>query len=343
MIEEVIKKLVLKKDLNFEEMYSVANEILEGKASDVQIASFITSLRMKGETSTEITALVKTMKEKATTICVRDKKGELVVDTCGTGGDGLSTFNVSTCTAFVVASAGLKVAKHGNRSVSSKCGSADILEALGVNIKLSSSKTAECIKKIGIGFLFAPLYHSCMRYVQGVRRELGFKSIFNVAGPLSNPASANIQILGVCDRSLIEMIAKVLKNIGIKKAFVVWSEPGVDEIFLSKKIYARFLDNKKIKKMILTPKDFGKKRMKIKDIQVRSLKESKRVFLDILNAKKLPHREIVEVNAGTCLFLARKARNLKEGVRLAAELIDSKKPLEILNRFVEFSQNEVSN
>ncbi len=338
MIEKAIKKLILNKNLSFKEMYTVANEILEGKTSDVQIASFITSLTMKGETPTEITALVKTMREKAIKINVRDKKREFIADTCGTGGDKLSTFNVSTCTAFVVASGGIKVAKHGNRSVSSKCGSADILEALGVNIRLPPQKTAECIKKIGIGFLFAPFYHLCMKYVQGVRRELGFRSIFNIAGPLSNPALANIQIIGVYDKALIDTIVKVLKNIGVKRAFVVWSEPGVDEIFLSKRIYVGFLDGKKIKKMVLEPRDFGKKKIKIKDIQVNSLEESKRVFLDVLKAKRMPQRDVVEVNAGACLFLAKKAKSLKEGVELASDLIDSKKPLEILNRFIEFSQ-----
>src|SRR5512136_2142206 len=226
MIKEAIAKAVNREDLRETEMMEVMNEIMEGKATSAQIAAFMTGLRIKGETVDEVTGAARIMRQKATRI---DARSSIIVDTCGTGGDGMKTFNISTTTAFVAAAAGLTVAKHGNRAVSSSCGSADVLEALGVNISAPPEIVEECIQQVGIGFLFAPKLHGAMKYAIGPRREIGLRTIFNMLGPLTNPASATAQLIGVYDPKLTEMFAGVLKNLGTKRAFIVHGADGLDE------------------------------------------------------------------------------------------------------------------
>jgi len=248
MIKEAILKLVQRKDLTEQEMVDTMKFIMEGRASLAQIAAFLTALRMKGETISEITGAAKVMRQKAIKISIKTKGP--IVDTCGTGGDGKHTFNVSTAVAFVVAGAGLNVAKHGNRSVSSKCGSADVLEALGINLDISPESVAECIEKIGIGFLFAQKLHPAMKYAAPARSEIGLRTIFNILGPLTNPAPVTAQLLGVYDRALINPLAYVLKNLGSEGALVVHGEGGYDEITTTGKSYISELKEEEEKKEV---------------------------------------------------------------------------------------------
>ena len=254
MIKEMIGRIVEGGDLSFEESKVVMREIMEGIATEVQIGSFITALRMKGETVDEIAGCVSVMREKATHINVGES---LVVDTCGTGGDAKSTFNISTCAAFVVAGAGLKVAKHGNKASSSKCGSADVLKLLGVNIDADTKVVEECIQKANIGFLMAPLLHSSMKHAVGPRREIGIKTIFNILGPLTNPARATRQVIGVYDAKLTDIVAKVLKKLNTEHAFVVYGYDGMDEITTTDKTKVCELKDGKIKSYFITHDSFG--------------------------------------------------------------------------------------
>ena len=271
MIRETLYKVVNRQDLTEEEMVATMTEIMEGKATQAQIGAFITALRMKGETVEEITGAARVMREKALKIgsgnglvsLDRDDINidqETIVDTCGTGGDGTNTFNISTTTAFVVAGAGLKVAKHGNRSVSSCCGSADVLEELGINLNITPSDVEKCLDEIGIGFLFAPLLHGAMKYAIGPRKEIGLRTIFNILGPLTNPAGADCQVLGVYRGEFTDVMAGVLKNLGTKAAFVVHGLDGLDEITITGKSKVSELKNGKIKTFYVEPRDFGLKR-----------------------------------------------------------------------------------
>ncbi|MCP3678578.1 MAG: anthranilate phosphoribosyltransferase, partial [Deltaproteobacteria bacterium] len=252
MIKEAIAKVIASQDLTESEMVEVMNEIMTGGASPAQISAFITALRMKGETVAEITGAARVMRERATKIEV---KAERVVDTCGTGGDESMTFNISTAAAFVAAGAGVVVAKHGNRSVSSKSGSADVLKALGVNIEVEVERVEECIGEIGIGFLFAPLLHGAMKYAAPVRREIGIRTVFNILGPLTNPAGARFQLLGVYDPLLTDMMAQVLNNLGSKRAFVVRGEDGLDEITLTSVTKITELKDGSIQSYTIRPED----------------------------------------------------------------------------------------
>ncbi len=279
MIKEMIEKIIKRENLSEEEAVGVMREIMEDKATPAQIASFITSLRMKGETVEEITGCAKVMREKATRIKIdkdnivdldRDEINvdyETIIDTCGTGGDGTKTFNISTVTAFVVAGAGFLVAKHGNRSVSSECGSADVIMALGINLDIPVERVKECIEKVGIGFLYAPLYHSAMKYALGPRREIGIRTIFNILGPLTNPAGANVQVLGVYNPDLTETLASVLKNLGAKSAFVIYGEGSLDEISIIGRTKVAQLKNGEINTYYITPEDCGLKRARLEDIK----------------------------------------------------------------------------
>ncbi len=332
MIKEVIAKVIEKKDLNEKEATGVMNEIMSGEATPAQIASFLTALRLKGETVEEITGFTRVMREKVTRIRVEEKT---VVDTCGTGGDGTHTFNISTVAAFVVAGAGLTVAKHGNRSVSSKCGSADLLEALGVKIDAEASKVEECVREAGIGFLFAPLLHGAMKYAIGPRREIGIRTVFNILGPLTNPAGANAQVLGVYAPELTETLAGVLRNLGSQHAFLVHGLDGLDEITLTGKTKVSELKEGEINNYFISPEDFAMKTCGIEDLEGGTAEENAGIALDILKGEKGPKRDVVLLNAASAIVAGGKAGDLARGIKEAAESIDSgkaKEKLELLKK-----------
>lgn len=334
MIREMIQEVVNGKDLSEEEMISVMEEIMEGKATDAQIGAFITALRMKGETIAEITGAAKVMRAKATPIRIQNNAvsidrdeinvdRETIVDTCGTGGDGTSTFNVSTTTAFVAAGGGLKVAKHGNRSVSSQCGSADVLEALGVNLDVGPEVVEESIRTIGIGFLFAPKLHRAMKYAIGPRREVGIRSIFNVLGPLTNPAKANVQVLGVYESRLTSVMAEVLQRLGSTSALVVFGEGSYDEISIAGPTQVSELRDGAISNYSIEPEDFGMTRANISDIRGGDAEQNAAIVREILAGQPGPKRDMVLLNAGATFYAARKAQDIREGINMAAESIDS--------------------
>jgi anthranilate phosphoribosyltransferase len=333
MIQEAIGKLVARQNLTAAEAEAVMNEIMEGKATDAQIGGFLIALRMKGETIDEIAACAKVMREKASTI---NPDVEMLVDTCGTGGDKSNTFNISTTTAFVVAGAGIAVAKHGNKSVSSKCGSADVLKQLGVNIELKPEDVEKCIEAVGIGFMFAPLFHSAMKYAIGPRKELATRTIFNVLGPLTNPANAKAQVVGVFDPALTEPLAAVLGKLGVKHAFVVHGN-GLDEITIDGPTRISEYKEGSIATYELSPADFGMETEDISSIKCASAKESSEMVLGVLNGRNGAARNIVVLNAAAAIVAAGKAANLKDGARIAEESIDSGKALEKLDKLKEFT------
>ncbi|MFH1783401.1 MAG: anthranilate phosphoribosyltransferase [bacterium] len=328
MIKEAIAKLVEKQDLSTPETEQVMSEIMNGEATPAQIAGFLTSLRLKGETVEEITGCAKIMRKFATKITA---KGGKVLDTCGTGGDRKNTFNISTLTALVVASAGVIVAKHGNKSVSSKCGSADLLDELGVNIKASKEVVEECIEKVGIGFLFAPLLHGAMKYAMPVRKEMGIRTVFNVLGPLTNPAGANYQLLGVYDKNLVKPLAEVLGNLGAKHALVVHGKDGLDEVTITDLTYVAELKDGKVTTYEIDPGSLGIKKATIDDLKGGEAKENAAIALSILkNEEKGPLLDIVILNAGCALYACDEARDIKEGIEIAKKAIESGKALEKL-------------
>ncbi|OGP10552.1 MAG: anthranilate phosphoribosyltransferase [Deltaproteobacteria bacterium RIFCSPLOWO2_12_FULL_43_16] len=334
MIKEAISKIVKNQDLTESEMKEVMNEIMTGGASPGQIGAFITALRIKGETVDEITGAARVMREKATKIEVKGKK---VVDTCGTGGDESMTFNISTAAAFVAAGAGLTVAKHGNRSVSSKSGSADVLKALGVNIEANVAKVEECLKEIGIGFLFAPMLHGAMKYAAPVRKEIGIRTIFNILGPLTNPAGARCQVVGVYDDSLTDILGKVLANLGAEHAFVVRGEDGLDEITLTTETKVTELKDRNLRTYHIKPEDFGFGRCRPEDLKGGSPEMNAEIILSILKGKKGPHRDVVVLNAAAAIVAGGLTRSLEEGILAAGRSLDEGKALEKLNKLVEMT------
>jgi anthranilate phosphoribosyltransferase len=341
MIKEAISKLTAKHNLNFKEAKGVFEEIFDHKATPSQIAAFLATLKLKGETEEEISAAATVIRERATKLKIRDKflgiedEYQPIMDTCGTGGSGLNKFNISTATAFVVSAAGIKVAKHGNRAMSSSCGSADVLEALGINIGVSPSVMEEALKRVGIGFLYAPLYHPALGEVAQIRREMGIRTIFNILGPLCNPALADYQLLGVYSRDLTLVLARVLKRLGIKRAIVVYGKDLADEVSLSGPTYVSFLKNKKISNFTLTPSSFGLKKVKLEDLIAKDAKLSAKIIEDILKGKKGAPRDVVLANASVCFYIIGKVDNFKQGVKLAAQLIDSGK---VRDKFLEFKK-----
>lgn len=334
MIKEAINKLVNNEDLSEEESSMAMSEIMNGEATPAQIASFITALRMKGETVDEITGCAKVMREKVTPI---KTKADYVVDTCGTGGDNSHTFNISTISAFVAAGAGVRIAKHGNRAVSSNCGSADVLKALGVNIEADADKVAKCIDEIGIGFLFAPLLHPAMKYAITPRREIGIRTIFNVLGPLTNPAGARRQVLGVYDRNLTEPLAYVLKNLGSDHVLIVHGADGLDEITTTDKTFISELRNGMVYSYTIDPKDFGIPKADKSELIGGNIDENAKTTLDILNGKKGTKRNIILLNAGAAIVVGGKAKDIDEGIALAEESIDSGKALKKLEMLIKYS------
>ncbi|MEW6188497.1 MAG: anthranilate phosphoribosyltransferase [Actinomycetota bacterium] len=333
MIVEAIRKVVERKDLTPGEAASVMEEIMSGRATEAQIASFLTALRMKGETVDEISEFAKVMRAHA--IRISPKVADLV-DTCGTGGDVSHTFNISTVTAFVAAGAGVHIAKHGNRSVSSRCGSADVLEALGVKIDLPPEAVEACIDEVGIGFLFAPLLHPAMKYATPVRRNIGIRTVFNILGPLTNPAFASAQILGVYDPSLAPVLAKVLGNLGVTHAMVVHGD-GLDELTTTGESRISELFDGKVKNYSITPEQFGLPRVRVEDLKGGTVEQNAQIMKSILSGEKGTRRDIVLLNAAAALVAADKAKDLGEGLKLAAESIDSGAALEKLEKLREFT------
>jgi anthranilate phosphoribosyltransferase len=321
MIHEAIAKVVLRQDLSEPEMMDVMTEIGEGRATPAQIGALLVGLRMKGECVDEVTGAARVLRSMSVTIPF-DPCGDALVDTCGTGGDGAGTFNISTTTAFVVAGCGVRVAKHGNRSVSSRCGSADVLEALGLNLDLTPQDVAECLQTTGIGFLFAPSFHPAMRHAVLPRRELGVKSIFNVIGPLTNPAGANVQILGVYSPDLTETLARVLQRLGCRSAFVVHGQEGLDEISISGPTRLTRLADDRITTTLLTPEDLGLKRAPLDQVQGGDAARNAVITREVLEGRPGPARDAVLLNSAAALAAAGRADSLQAGLALAAESID---------------------
>lgn len=341
-IKQAIARVITHQDLSEDEMVEVMNEIMGGSATPAQIGSFITALRMKGETVAEITGAVRVMRAKATPIAtgVDVSHGGILVDTCGTGGDCSGTFNVSTTSAFVVAGAGVVVAKHGNRSVSSHCGSADVLEAAGVSLNLSPEQIGRCVREVGIGFLFAPALHGAMKHAIGPRREIGIRTIFNILGPLTNPAGANVQVLGVFAEALTEPLAEVLGRLGSRRALVVHGEGGLDELTVTGSTRVSDLHQGKVSTYTITPEQLGLRRATLADLKGGATpRESAAQMRAILGGEQGAKRDMVLINSGAALMAAGVATDLQTGVQMAAEIIDSGKALAKLDQLVAFCRD----
>ena len=319
MIKEGIAKIIGGADLREAEMMAVMNEVMEGEATPAQIGAFITALRMKGETVEEVSGAARVMKQKATRI---DARSSVIVDTCGTGGDGHNTFNISTTAAFIVAAAGIIVAKHGNRAASSSCGSADVLEALGVNIDAGPEVVEECLQEIGIGFLFAPRLHGAMKHAIGPRREIGIRTVFNMLGPLTNPAGATCQLIGVYDARLTEMFASVLKNLGTKRAFVVHGEDGLDEATVTGETRVSELNDGMISTYNIDPVDFFGRTYAAEELLGGDADQNARITNEILSGADGARRKIVVLNAALAIVAGGKAATISEGIAIAEARID---------------------
>lgn len=337
MIKEAILKLSKKENLNYEEAEAVMNEIMSGKATSVQMSSYLTALSMKGETIDEITGSAAGMRAN----CIKLLHNMEVLEIVGTGGDNSNSFNISTASAIVIASGGVAVAKHGNRAASSKCGAADVLEELGININISPEKSCELLSKINICFLFAQNYHIAMKYVAPVRKELGIRTVFNILGPLSNPAGANIELMGVYDESLVEPLAKVMQNLGVKRGMVVFGTDKIDEISMSSETkVCEILDKENLKSYTISPKDFGYDFCDKKELEGGSVKENAEIIRNIFSIKdKGAKRKAVCMNAGAGFYIAGKVKSIKEGVKMAESLIDEKKAFEKLEDFIRESNS----
>lgn len=337
MIKEAIVKIVDKQDLSYKEAYSVISEIMSGKTTQVQNAAFLAALSTKStkaETIEEISGCASAMRDHAIKV-VHDME---LLEIVGTGGDGAQSFNISTTSALVVAAAGVKVAKHGNRAASSQCGTADCLEALGVNLDQSPQKCIELLNSVGICFFFAQKYHTSMKYVGSIRKELGIRTVFNILGPLTNPASPSMQLLGVYDESLVEPLARVLYSLGVKKGMVVYGQDRLDEISLSAPTTICEFKDGTYKKYVLKPEDFGFERCSKSDLAGGTPAENAEITRQILRGEKGAKRNAVLLNAGAALYIAGKANTPEEGVALAASLIDSGAAMETLEKFIAASK-----
>ncbi|MCQ9206397.1 MAG: anthranilate phosphoribosyltransferase [Omnitrophica bacterium] len=337
MIKETIKKIRKKENLSREEMQAVFEEIMRGKLPAGAIADFLVSLKSKKETVEEITGAALIMRKFATKINPKNKE---LLDTCGTGGDSSGTFNISTTSAFVACGAGCVVAKHGNKAVSSSSGSADVLEALGVNLDVDNTTVEECIDKIGIGFLFAPKLHLAMKYAMPARKMIKTRSIFNILGPLTNPAGAKFQLLGVYEEGLVDIVARVLKNLGSKRAMVVCGKDGLDEITTTDETVAAELKDGEIVKYIIKPEKFKLRRARKNDLKGGDARDNAKITLDVLNGAKGPKRDIVTLNAGAAIYVAGLAGTLEDGIGKAEKSIDSGASLEKLNKLKELTNNK---
>jgi anthranilate phosphoribosyltransferase len=330
IITEALKTLVDGRPLTRVEAAAAMDAIMSGAATNAQIAAFLTALRMKGETVEELIGFAQVMRQKVVRVRTRGEEvasltgtdREMLIDTCGTGGDAAGTFNVSTATAFVVAGAGLKVAKHGNRSVSSLCGSADVVETLGINLDLTPAQVARCIDEVGIGFLYAPLLHTAMKHVMAARREMGIRTVFNMLGPLTNPAGANAQVIGVYAAALTEPLARVLAELGTIRAFVVHGADGLDELSNTGESRVSEVREGVVRTFTVRPEDFGLPRASIRDLLGGDREQNAQMIRALLDGEPGPKRDIVLMNAAAALTAGGKARDLKEGVTLASESID---------------------
>ncbi len=319
-MQKAIQVVLDKKNLHRDEMKQVMRLIMGGEATPAQIGGFLIALRCKQETVDEIAAAAEVMRELATPIEI---SGDHIVDTCGTGGDGANTFNISTASAFVVAAAGGKVAKHGNRSVSSKSGSADVLEAAGVNLDLSPEKVAQCVNEIGVGFLFAPHYHGAMKHAIGPRKEMGVRTLFNLLGPLSNPASAPNQLIGVFSKHWIEPMAQVLQKLGSKHVLIVSAEDGLDEISISSPTHIAELKDGKITTFVITPEQFGINNGSLSDLSVTDAKSSLKKINSVLDNLDGPAKDIVLLNAGAAIYAANITDSFETGINTARKVIEN--------------------
>ena len=333
MIKEAIIRLSKKEDLSYTEAEEVMNEIMEGKASPIQISSYLTALSLKGETISEITASAAGMRAH----CIKLLHDMDVLEIVGTGGDGANSFNISTTSSLVIAAAGVPVAKHGNRAASSKSGAADVLEALGVKIDLPPERSAKLLKTINICFLFAQNYHIAMKYVAPVRRELGIRTVFNVLGPLANPAGANMELMGVYNEALVKPLAQVLANLGVKKAMVVFGQDGLDEISMSAPTTVCELRNGTFKDYVLTPEDLGMTRCRKEDLAGGTPAENAQITRDILNGAKGPKTDAVLFNSAAAVYLAKDGITMQEALEEVREVIASGKAAKQLEAFATLS------
>jgi anthranilate phosphoribosyltransferase len=353
MMKQAIRTVVEGKNLTEGQMIEVMEAIMGGEATHAQMAAFLVALRLKGETVDEIAGAARVMRDRATHIQVRhpgappmvdidrdeiNVEAESILDTCGTGGSGTNSFNVSTTTAFVLAAAGVRVAKHGNRSVSSQCGSADVLEALGVNLDVTPETVERCLSEIGIGFLYAPLLHSSMKHVAPVRREIGIRTVFNILGPLSNPAGAKLQVLGVYSRALVPLMAGVLAKLGALRAMVVWGSDGMDEITVTGPTYVAEVKDGAVREYQIQPEDFNIPRSSLETIRGGGAVENAAIVRAVLSGEKGPKRDIVLLNSAAALVVASRAADMREGIALAAETIDSGSAMKKLEALVEATQ-----
>ena len=336
MIKEAIVKIVSKEDLTYEEAYTVMNEIMSGETTATQNAAFLAALSTKSaraETTDEIAGCAAAMRAHATKV----ETGMDVFEIVGTGGDNAQSFNISTTSALIAAAGGMKVAKHGNRAASSLCGTADCLEALGVNISQNPAKCLELLKEVGMCFFFAQKYHTSMKYVGAIRKELGFRTVFNILGPLTNPASPSMQLLGVYDGYLAEPLTRVLTSLGVKRGMVVYGQDKLDEISLSSPTTICEIKDGWYKTYVITPEDFGFERCKKEDLKGGTPAENAQITMDILNGVKGHKRNAALLNAGAALYIGGKAKDMKEGISLAEELIDTGKAMATLQKFIEIS------
>lgn len=336
MIKEAIVKIVNKEDLTYDEAYSVMNEIMSGETSPTQNAAFLAALSTKStraETTEEIAGCAAAMRDHATKLTTDMELFEIV----GTGGDNAHSFNISTTSALVCAAGGMKVAKHGNRAASSQCGTADCLEALGVNIEQSPDRCIELLNEVGMCFFFAQKYHTSMKYVGAIRKELGFRTVFNILGPLTNPGSPSTQLLGVYDEYLVRPLAQVLINLGVKRGMVVYGQDKLDEISLSAPTSVCEIKDSWFKSYTITPEQFGLERCSKADLTGGTPEENAQIVRSILNGEKGHKRNAVLMNAGAALYIGGKAESMEDGIRLAAELLDSGKVTETLDKFIEVS------
>ena len=334
MIKEAIIAVVAGHQLNMEESIAVMEEIMDDKVTPAQFGAFVTALRIKGETIDEIAGMAQTMRAKALPVTV---DGPLV-DTCGTGGDSSATFNISTTAAFVVAGAGLKVAKHGNRAMSSQSGSADVLEALGVKLELNPGQVEKCLKEVGMGFMFAQVFHPSMKNAAGPRREIGIRTVFNILGPLTNPAKAQSQVLGVADGTIVEKIAEVLKRLGCRHALVVHGEDGLDEITIARETRVGELKEGDIKYYSISPENFGLDRADLDSLKGGTAKDNAVILRNILAGEKGARRDVVLLNTAAALIAGDRVENLQQGIDLARESIDHGKALKKMDQLIKFTQ-----
>lgn len=335
MIKEAIQEVVTGKNLTFEEAETVMDEIMSGTASQIQMSAYLTALSLKGETIEEITASAAGMRKH----CIRLLHDMDVLEIVGTGGDKSNSFNISTTSALVVSAAGIPIAKHGNRAASSKCGAADVLEALGVNITIPPEKSRELLEKIGICFLFAQNYHIAMKYVAPVRKELGIRTVFNILGPLSNPAGANMQLLGVYDEELVEPMAQVLAQLGVKNAMAVYGMDGLDEISMSAPTKVCEVRNGNFRKYTIEPELYGMTRCSKEDLSGGTPEENAKITRSILSGEKGPKRDAVVLNSAAAIYIANPAETMENAVVKAKEIIDSGRAMEQLERFIALSNS----